>query len=217
MGEAGTQRRALVAGIAFGTLAIVGILGGTAWGLAVATTSDGLRIAYGVQPVTCDGARVGSVEVDASSAPGLRGAIVELTPGMRCAIHVQLVNDGWADVAVQTVALPSMANGGGFGLEPYVVNPNGMRRVDPGAGDHPNDAVFALDGFVAPAGSITTFEALFEWTSSDKIGEGARIGLDAPAVTISAFGLDWRIDSETADTIFYSLPQEEPDASIRFP
>lgn len=216
MGEAGTHRRALVAGITIGTLSVVGILGGTAWGLAVATASDGLRIEYGVQPVSCEGARVGSVEVDASSAPGLRGAIVELTPGMLCTIHVQLVNDGWADVAVQTVALPSMGNGSGIGLEPYLVNPNGMRRVDPGTGDHQNDAVFALDGFVAPAGSITTFEVLFEWTESDSISEGGRIGLPAPAVTVSALGWDRRVESELADMVFYTLPQNTSDASIRF-
>ncbi len=216
MGEAATVHRALVAGITTGALAVAGILGGTGWGLAAATTADGLRIEYGVQPVTCDGARVGSVELDASSAPGLRGAIVELTPGMLCRIHVQLVNDGWADAAVQTVALPFMAEDAGFGLEPYLVNPNGMRRLEPGAGDPSTDAVFALHDVVAAAGSTTTLEVLFEWADVGRIGEGARIGLPAPAITVSALGREWQVESAVSDMISYTLPREAYDESIRF-
>lgn len=66
-----------------------------AWGIWAAVSSaatSGVRVGYDAQPMVCDGAEVGVVP--STDNPELQQVQVDLTPGMRCELRVQVLNDG---------------------------------------------------------------------------------------------------------------------------
>ncbi len=204
-----TQRRVviIVAAVVVGAI-LVGVIG---WQIAARSAVGGVRIVYDARPLVCEGAEVGLEPADSSDEyVGENGfavdeqfyaPVVGVVPGMTCALRLHVVNDGWSDVEVRTVGLPSMDESRLSLVRPMFVNPNGQERL----ADTEGAAVFAIEGMTIPAHGSQAFTVMLEADEADAdsyepcSGELPR----SPEVTIAALGVDQTVASPADFGVWY--------------
>lgn len=163
------RRRAAL--LALGVLAAVAVVGVVTWQILAQTALAGVRVVFDADPVRCEGASVGTMPEAPVVADGAyRDDVyfdeefyeprVDIAEGMRCALRVHVFNDGWADVAVEAVGVPGMAEGMAWPLRVSHVNPNGQTRL----ADVDDAARFAIEGTSVPRGERQAFLIIVEDT-----------------------------------------------------
>ncbi len=205
------QRRVVVVTAIVVAAVLVVVLG---WQIAARSALGGVRVVYDARPIVCEGAEVGlhpSGAADASrEEDALAGdeqfyePVVGVVPGMTCGLRLHVVNEGWSDVDVRTVALPSM--GGSFLslVKPLFVNPNGQVRL----ADSEDAAVFAVDGLTVPARGSQVLTVLLEADEADADSYEPCSGYrpQSPEVTLSALGVDRTVAAPEGGVWYFDGP-----------
>lgn len=186
------------------SIAVVFLLAAVAagsWHLVAQSALSGVRVTYDAEPVRCEGAEVGvfpDLEPDGEYSEDFpwelyfddqfRGPLVNVAPGMTCALRVQVVNDGWADVTVTRIDLRFFGEVAGLAVAPVLVNPNGVGPH--GTADGSNiDASFDIDGGITvPGGATQTFTAVFEYRDNPAMGVCGATTVNVPVVTFDSVG-----------------------------
>lgn len=178
-------------------LLAVALLAWGGWTAVSSAATSGVRIGYDAQPMVCEGSEVGVVP--STDNPELRQVQVDLTPGMRCELRVQVLNDGWSDVTVTTVRLLGLAPGNPLGLELATVNPNGQAV----SGDGEDALADIADGIPVPAGTSTTLTALIDYPGGADMDACSSTGWNPPVVTVTAWGSSRELQPPESDSIWF--------------
>lgn len=189
------RRWPVVLGCALLALALVAW---ATWSGVSSAAVGGVRVTYDAQPLACEGSELGTMP-DAANPAFLQPAVA-LTPGMRCELKIQVVNDGRSDVTVTDVALLGLGNGNPLGIEAVLVNPNGQLRI-------PNDrgaAIFEIEGGITvPAGTTATFTAVLDYDGGAEMVECSAQGMNIPAVTVTSLGATREVQPPAEDMLWF--------------
>ena len=170
-----------------------------------------MRIVYDARPVVCEGAEVGLEPAGSSDefvgGNGFAGdevfyaPVVGVVAGMSCGLRLHVVNDGWSDVEVRTVELPSMDESHLSLVRPIFVNPNGQARL----ADTEDAAVFAIEGMTIPARGSQAFTVMLEVDEADSDSYEPCSGSSprSPEVTVAALGVDQTVASPADFDLWY--------------
>lgn len=157
--------------MAAGALAILAVVGVVTWQILAQTAVGGVRVVFDADPVRCEGATVSTTpDPPAVLAGEYREDVyfddefyeprVEITDGMSCVLRLQVFNDGWAEVAVDAVGIPGMADRMLWPLQVSHVNPNGQAQLP----DVEDAAQFEIEGMSIPSGGRQAFLVIVEYT-----------------------------------------------------
>lgn len=191
-----------IAGVA--ALALIG------WFVAVQVSLSNVRIAYDAAPVRCDGANVGlysSDDADGTTAEvpfddRLLSPVVDVTPGMLCAVRLHIVNTSWAAVEVMMVGAPMMGSEMSTPLRALHVNPNGQTRLPDTV---EGSAEFLIEGGITvPAGGSQTLLVVIDASGvRDGLSPCTALRPSSPYVVVQLAGLSRHVASDEEDGIWY--------------
>lgn len=193
-------RGRIVAWAVVGGLALLAVVGLLVWQSVVQSALSGVRVTYDADPIRCQGAEVGVypgvADDDGDGAlffdEEFQQAGVELTPGMRCALRIQVVNEGWTDIEVTEVFLRFFGEGSGLAFSDVMVGPNGQARLPLVESDgfvNDIDAAFRIDGGIPVSPEQPhVFVAVFDYAGDAQMAECSWMGVNVPVVTFQAFG-----------------------------
>lgn len=192
------SRRNLALGLSALGIVVLGLIGWGAYSVTAQSAVNGISVVYDAQPLRCDGAEVGVVP-DPSNIEFLQ-PVVSLTEGMTCELRVQVLNNGWSEVAVTDVTALGMGTGNVLGLEAQFVNPNGQTWRD---APEENAAVFEIDGgIVVPVGESSTFTIVFGYGGGASMLACGAQGWNPPRVTVSALGATRDVQPGDENTVW---------------
>lgn len=171
----------------------------TGWLAIAASALGGVSVEYDAQPLSCDGADVGttpSIEDEESS-----DVAVVVTDGATCELKFQVINDGSADVSVEAVTARNFAPGNPAGAVVSYINPNAPlgEAVE-------QDYRFALEGpITVPAGAVQTFSIVFTFADEPRIGRCSASGWPIPAATVTAWGQSRTVESSPHSLVMFQV------------
>jgi|GEM_PF-1167610 len=178
-----------------GVLTVLAVVGVVTWQILAQTALGGVRVVFDVDPVRCEGATVGTMPDTPVLADGAyRDDVyfdeefyeprVDITEGMRCALRLHVFNDGWADVAVEAVGVPGMAERMAWPLRVSHVNPNGQTQL----ADVDDAARFEIEGISIPRGERQTFLVIVEYSGDRTTMEECSSFWPLPPHVVAAAG-----------------------------
>ena len=190
-----------VVAITIAILFLLAAVGAGIWHLVAQSALAGVRVTYDAEPVRCQGAEVGVFPdlVPDGEYPDdypwelyfddqFRTPLVNVAPGMTCALRIQVINDGWADATVSRIDLRFFGEIAGLAVAPVLVNPNGVGPHDTPDGSN-IDASFDIEGGIpVPSGATQTFTAVFEYRQNPAMGECGATTVNVPVVTFDSMG-----------------------------
>lgn len=196
--QRGRRRRLTLMWVLAAGIAVVGALAWMAWGAVGSSALDGVSLQYDTEPIRCDGAVVESRR-NVESGDFSQASVV-MTEGMTCELRIQVANDGWAEVNLESVTLTGLAPDNVLQLDVEFVNPNAQHGV---VADF--DYVFPMPGGypVAP-GSIETVTAVITYDGGAVLSPCSAQGWRIPTATVTAFGQSRVLASPPHSDIWFS-------------
>jgi hypothetical protein len=192
-----SKRAGVIIAVVLAAVVVFGSL--IAWAVWAAVSQSaiaGVSVGYDSEPVTCTGTTVEHTTL-AITGDEYRRPVIILDEDMTCELRIQVVNDGWTDVDIDSLTLTSLWEDNVTGLVPIMVNPNGPARTDDEAG-----ARFDMGTFGVPAGTTQTLTAVLEYNGDASMMQCAGQGWNIPLVTVSAMGAARGIQPPERDAIW---------------
>lgn len=165
--------RRVVRGVAL--VAVIGVVVGLlTWQILAQTALGGVRMVFDAAPVRCENGSVGLTPDPPEIAEGafredvyfddaFYEPVVDIGEGTRCALRLQVINHGWADVEVTTIGVPGMAQRMEWPVVARHANPNGQNRLP----DREDSAEFAIEGIAVPSGATQIFTVIVEYAGAE--------------------------------------------------
>lgn len=197
-GERRARRRRLGLWLSIAGVAALVILGWGVWNAVASSALDGVSLTYDTRPIVCDGATVETRE--SVENPDFSQPSVVLAEGMQCQLRLQVVNDGGAEVNLESVTLQGLAPDNVLQLDVQFVNPNAQH----GEAEE-FDYRFPMPGGlpIAP-GSIETVVAVIDYDGGAVLSPCSAQGWRIPEITVTAFGQSRTLASPPHSDIWFS-------------